>query len=97
MASTFTTKAQAKLGSRESAANILSSQFQGWDDIDVQIGETIIDAGGQTATVHFTCTGATTANYKVLKFDCSDIYSLEKEDDGKWHIVPPSAHKLRPL
>lgn len=97
MASTLTARARSQLGSNELAQRAMASLFEGWTSIDLQIGETIIDVGGQTATVHFTCVGESTANYKVVKYNCSDILKLEKADDGKWYIIPPSARSLRPM
>jgi ketosteroid isomerase-like protein len=97
MASTLTARARSQLGSAERAERAMASLFEGWTEIDLDIGETIIDASGQTATVHFACKGESVANYKVVKYDCSDILKLEKADDGKWYIIPPSSRSLRPM
>lgn len=96
MAALLSESSLAKLGSQARANSYFASQFRGWRDFQVDIDDYAVDADGKSATVRFTCQAEVLDRYKVLKVDCSDVFSLVKQSDG-WHIHLPGAQKLRPL
>ena len=95
MSETLAVESRKKLGSSPQAR--LNQMFGGWKDVDLTIDDYSEDADGKNATVHFTCIASEIQNYKLLKFDCSDVLALVKEDDGKWHIILAMGRTLRPL
>lgn len=83
----------AKMGSRARAAAYFQANFAGWRDFSITIDDWSVGADEKTATVRFVCVADSVTNYKHQPVDCSDTYSLQREDDGKWHI--DFASKLR--
>ncbi len=99
MARTLATDSVAKLGSPEKAATYLAYVFEGWSQFEIEVEDWAVAADDKTATVRFKCTGMV-VNARDLKLhpgSCSDVYSLVKEPDGKWHVVLPETQKLRPM
>jgi hypothetical protein len=96
MAGLLSQESLAKLGSEDRAATYFRGQFTNWRNFQVDIDNYLVDADGRTATVHFTCEAEVLDKYKVLRADCSDVFSLVKQPDG-WHIHLPAAQRLRPL
>ncbi len=86
-----------RLGSRARAAASFARDFDGWKDVDVTITEETVDADDKHATVSFDCISTQTENYKAKQYDCSDIYRLVKQDDGKWHIDMPGRTRVKPM
>ncbi len=97
MVDTISEASLKRLGSRPRAMAIFARDFDGWKDVTVTIDEEFIDASGKAATVHFSCVATQLENYKRLQFDCSDVFALVKESDGKWHITLPGTTRLRPM
>jgi hypothetical protein len=64
--------------------------------VTLTIEDALENADGKSATVRFGCVSTQTINYKAKQFDCSDVFSLVKESDGKWHIHLPGG-RLRPM
>lgn len=88
-------ESRKKLGSNSVAK--LANMFGGWSKVEITIDDSVEDAGGETATVRFTCLGSMFVNYKLKQFDCSDVYRLVKEEDGKWHVILSGGKTLRPM
>jgi hypothetical protein len=97
MAEIASQKSLQKLGSKERAVQFFSRNYTGYLSADVTIDEELIDTSDVNATVHFTCVETTKENYKEVQYDCSDVYTLVKEDDGKWHLNLPGSTKLRAM
>lgn len=95
MNETISKASRQKLGSNYE--KYFRQSFGGWRDIDVTIDDYTIDSDGKTATVRFTCVAAQLENYKESYFDCSDAFTVVKEEDGKWHVNLPSRQSLRPM
>lgn len=86
-----------RIGTRPRAAASFARDFDGWKEVDVTITEETIDADETHATVSFDCVSMQMENYKARKYDCSDIYRLVKQDDGKWHLHMPGATRVKPM
>jgi hypothetical protein len=97
MAEIASQKSLQKLGSKDRAVQWFSRNYTGWVGADVSIDEELIDTSEVNATVHFTCVQTTKENYKEVQYDCSDVYTLVKEEDGKWHLNLPGSSKLRAM
>lgn len=97
MAEIASEKSMQKMGSTDRAISFFSRNYTGWLGADVTIDEELIDTSEVNATVHFTCIQTTKENYKEVQYDCSDIYTLVKQDDGKWHLHLPGSTKLRSM
>ncbi len=85
-----------RIGTRARAAATFERDFGDWTGVDITINEALEDADGKNATVSFDCISTQMVNYKETKFDCSDIYRLQKQDDGKWHINLGTT-RMRPM
>ncbi|MFT3711167.1 MAG: nuclear transport factor 2 family protein [Archangium sp.] len=90
-------KSMSKLGSGDRANQWFAKNYRGWVSADVTIDEELIDNSEVNATVHFTCIQTTKENYKEVQYDCSDVYTLVKQADGKWHLHLPGSTKLRSM
>lgn len=93
MADCLSSASLSRIGSPARAAAYFQANFTGWRDFSITIDDWSIGADEKTATVRFVCVADSVTNYKHQPVDCSDTYSLVKEDDGKWHIN--FASKLR--
>lgn len=90
-------KSLQKIGSSDRAMQFFARNYGGWLSADVSIDEELIDTSEVNATVHFTCVQTVKENYKNVDYDCSDIYTLVKQDDEKWHLHLPGSTKLRSM
>lgn len=98
LADTVSDSTIQRLGSRARALQYFEGEYAFWKDTDVTIDDWSINGDGQNATVRYTCFAhALTVKYKQMNVDCSDTWSLVKQDDDKWHIVLPGAQRLRPI
>jgi len=86
MADCLSSASLSKMGSHARAAAYFQANFAGWRDFSVTIDDWSIGADEKSATVRFVCVADSVTNYKHQAVDCSDTYSLVKEEDGKWHI-----------
>jgi hypothetical protein len=96
MASIASADSVAKLGSLSRTEGYLARQFKGWKNIDLNVEDWSVNDDETSGTVRFRCVATSYANYKEVKFDCSDTLTLKKESDG-WHIVLPAAQKIRSM
>ena len=88
---------KARLGSAERGEAYFQNEFGEWKKFDVTIADWSASADGQGATVRFTCRAEMLVNSKASQVDCSDTYSLVKEEDGKFHLTLPGAQKYRQM
>jgi len=92
---TLSADGRAKLG--DNGPRYFASQYGGWRSIDVDITDWSMNADQKSATVHFTCRGEIKQNYKMVPINCSDTFSVVKEEDGKWHVVVAGGKHLQAM
>lgn len=88
-----------RIGSRAKMARYLEESFANWTDFDIDVEEVRLNTDEKTGTVKFQCTGQVFfhRDRKYHPGRCDDLWSVVKQDDGRWYIVLPESQRLRPM
>lgn len=99
MVSILAPESLKRIGSKEKAMAHLQASFDGWSDFDVDVQDVRLDTSEKTGVVQFNCTAKVffQKDRKHHPAGCNDLWSVIRQDDGRWYIVLPEAQRLKPM